>query len=176
MQAGASSPPFLAVVFAPMGGIHAPPPNGSPVAKRNKHTRKLGSRQWPRTTCAVQKTVAGLDGFVDGVGGVLLNLPQPVAHLGHLIAAAELDGRGGHCREETAFLRAAEWRGGEGGRRRRGKDSGSEDSRSCCSECRTNSRDQEARSDAGQAARDSSSHGPIQRPEGSKRRQANGGV
>lgn len=49
-----------------------------------------------RTACAVEETVASLDGVVDGVGSVVLDLPETKAHEGHLIAAVELDGRGSH--------------------------------------------------------------------------------
>jgi len=44
------------------------------------------------TACAIEQTVARLDGLVHGVGCHLgVDLPETEAHLGHVMAAAELD-------------------------------------------------------------------------------------
>lgn len=49
------------------------------------------------TTRAVEQTVAGLDGVVDGVSGAgAVDLPEAEADLGHVIAAVELDVGDGH--------------------------------------------------------------------------------
>ena len=55
---------------------------------------------WKRgsTAGAVEETVSLLDGMIDLVcAGVVVHLPETKAHKGHVVAAAELDGRGGHC-------------------------------------------------------------------------------
>lgn len=45
-----------------------------------------------RTAGTVEETVSGLDGVVDDVGSdVVADLPETEAHLGHLMAAVELD-------------------------------------------------------------------------------------
>ena len=49
------------------------------------------------TASSVKESVTSLDGVVDNVrGNVVANLPQAEAHLGHLVAAAQLDARGCH--------------------------------------------------------------------------------
>lgn len=49
-------------------------------------------RHEPRTAGTVEETVSGLDGVVDDVGSdVVADLPETEAHLGHLMAAVELD-------------------------------------------------------------------------------------
>lgn len=49
------------------------------------------------TAGTVQQPVSGLDGVVNRVGACsIVHLPQTKAHLGHLVAAAQLDGRT-HC-------------------------------------------------------------------------------
>lgn len=51
----------------------------------------------PLTASSVEESVTSLDGVVDNVrGNVGANLPQAEAHLGHLVAAAQLDARGRH--------------------------------------------------------------------------------
>jgi len=47
---------------------------------------------------AIEEAVAGLDGLVDGVGSDgVVDLPETEAHLGHVMAAGELDaGDGNH--------------------------------------------------------------------------------
>jgi hypothetical protein len=44
------------------------------------------------TTCAIKQTVTGLDGVVHGIcGRCVVDLPEAKAHLGHFIAAVELN-------------------------------------------------------------------------------------
>ncbi len=55
---------------------------------------------WTRgifTARAVEETVTGLDGVVDLIGAcVIVHFPQSKPNQGHLVAAAELDGRSSH--------------------------------------------------------------------------------
>lgn len=52
----------------------------------------MKSGQVRLTASTVEKTVAGLDGVVDDIrGNGVINLPETEAHLGHVIAAVELD-------------------------------------------------------------------------------------
>ena len=54
---------------------------------------KLVEGKHSRTAGTIQQTVTSLDGLVNGVGaGGVVNLPEAEADLGHLVAAAELDG------------------------------------------------------------------------------------
>lgn len=49
------------------------------------------------TAGAVEETVTGLDGIVNDISGDgVVDLPETEAHLGHVVAAVELD-YGGHC-------------------------------------------------------------------------------
>ena len=61
------------------------------------------------TTGTIEETVAGLDGVVDGVGAsVVVDLPEPKSHHGHLLAIVQLDGRGRHagvCSEDGPVRR-----------------------------------------------------------------------
>lgn len=63
------------------------------VASTNPRVMARGKqRREPRTAGTVEETVSGLDGVVDDVGSdVVADLPETEAHLGHLMAAVELD-------------------------------------------------------------------------------------
>ncbi len=60
------------------------------------------------TARAVKETVTGLDGVVDLIGAcIIVHLPQSEPNQGHLVAAAELDGRSSHScgvRSENSLL------------------------------------------------------------------------
>ena len=50
------------------------------------------------TASTIEQTVTGLDGVVDNVGAVFIDLPETEANLGHVIAAVKLDGGNvDHC-------------------------------------------------------------------------------
>jgi hypothetical protein len=58
---------------------------------------KWEERQGRLTASTIEKAVTGLDGIVNDIGGNgVVDLPEAEAHLGHLIAAVELDSRR-HC-------------------------------------------------------------------------------
>jgi hypothetical protein len=51
-----------------------------------------GWRQAQLTAGAIEEAVSSLDGVVDDIGGNgAVDLPEAEAHLGHVIAAVELD-------------------------------------------------------------------------------------
>jgi hypothetical protein len=65
------------------------------------------------TTGAIEQAVSSFDSIVDGVrAGVVVNLPQTKADLGHLVAIVQRDvGRvDSHCCEEVAIRKCrSEW-------------------------------------------------------------------
>ena len=54
--------------------------------------KKRQRRAGRRTAGTIEETVSSLDGVVDDVGSdIVADLPETEAHLGHVMAAAELD-------------------------------------------------------------------------------------
>jgi hypothetical protein len=52
----------------------------------------MGSQQGRLTAGTVEEAVSGIDGVVDDIrGNGVVDLPEAEAHLGHIMAAAELD-------------------------------------------------------------------------------------
>ena len=60
------------------------------LSARGRAQKVLGENR--HTACAIEESVAGLDGIVDGVGaGVVVDLPQTEADLRHLVAIVQRD-------------------------------------------------------------------------------------